>query len=256
MNGHIVLLHGAFCASWAMEPMGAYFESENYKVVNPTLRFHDGPPNTRAPQALGTTSLLDYVEDLEAVIASLPEAPIVIGHSMGGLLAQLLAAKTKVRALVLLAPSAPWGVLPTTHWEIVAAQGLYMAGQFWNRPLKPKQWIAATHALDLLPPKQREEVFSRFVPESGLATFEIMHWPMDVRRASYVDPNAVECPVLCIAGSEDRVNPPKTVASIAKRYRERGTYVERKGMSHWLVGEPGWEAVAAASRDWLREVVN
>jgi pimeloyl-ACP methyl ester carboxylesterase len=131
-----------------------------------------------------------------------------------------------------------------------------MAGQFWNRPLKPKQWIAATHALDLLPAKQREKVFSRFVPESGLATFEIMHWPMDVRRASYVDPNAVECPVLCIAGSEDRVNPPKTVASIAKRYRERGTYLERKGMSHWLVGEPGWEDVAATARDWLREVAN
>jgi pimeloyl-ACP methyl ester carboxylesterase len=253
-NGTIILLHGAFCASWAMEHMAPFFEAEGYDVLAPTLRYHDIPPNTRAPQALGTTSLLDYARDLDKLIAGLPEAPVVIGHSMGGLLAQLLAARTKLRAIALYAPSAPWGILPSTAWEVAAAQSMYMAGQFWNRPLKPKQWIAATHALDMLPEKQRDEVFARFVPESGLATFEIMHWGMDIRRASYVDAKDVTCPVLCIAGSLDRVNPPKTVMSIAKRYRERARFAEYKGMSHWLIGEPGWERIAEQTRDWLKDV--
>lgn len=253
-NGTIVLLHGAFCAGWALEHMQPFFEAEGYRVIRPTLRHHDGPPGERAPQALGTTSLLDYVRDLEAEIAGLPEAPIVVGHSMGGLLAQLLAARTTVRAIALYAPSAPWGVLPSTPWEIAAAQSLYMAGQFWNRPLKPKQWIAATHALDMLPPAQQDAVFSRFVPESGMATFEIMHWGMDVRRASYVEAKKINCPVLCVAGSLDRVNPPKTVASIAKRYRDQARFSEYKGMSHWLIGENGWERIAEETRDWLKDV--
>jgi non-heme chloroperoxidase len=253
-NGTIVMLHGAFCAAWALEHMQPFFEAEGYRVVRPTLRYHDGPPGERAPQALGTTSLLDYVRDIEGEILNLPEAPIVIGHSMGGLLAQMLAARTKLRAIALYAPSAPWGVLPTTPWEIAAAQSLYMGGQFWNRPLKPKQWIAATHALDMLPAGQQDDVFSRFVPESGLATFETMHWGMDVRRASYVEAKRVQCPVLCVAGSLDRVNPAKTVASIAKRYRENARYSEYKGMSHWLIGENGWERIAEETRDWLKNV--
>lgn len=254
MNGTIVFLHGAFCAGWAMDKFAGFFRAENYSVLTPTLRFHEIVPQTRAPTALGTTSVLDYVGDVEALIKDLPEAPILIGHSMGGLIAQILATRTPVRAIVALAPSAPWGTLPTTHWEIAAAQGLYLAGQFWNRPIKPKFWIAASHALDLLPEPERDDVFNRFVPESGLATFEILHWPMDMRRASFVEARGVSCPVLCLAGAQDRVNPPRTVASIAKRYRERGAFEEFKGHSHWLIGEPGWERIAGRAAAWLKEV--
>ena len=54
------------------------------------------------------------------------------------------------------------------------------------------------------------------------------------------------CPLLVLAGSEDRVNPPGTVERIAALYGERATYEKIAGMSHWLMGEPGWEKVAAA----------
>ena len=83
--------------------------------------------------------MLDYAADLEDELRGLAEPPILIGHSMGGLLAQMLAARMNVRALVLLAPSAPWGVLPSTAFEIASAQALYLAGDFWNRALEPTQ---------------------------------------------------------------------------------------------------------------------
>lgn len=249
-----LMLHGAFCASWALDNYRAYFEAEGASVTAPTLRYHDTVPGTRAPQALGTTSLTDFVRDLEPVVRAMSEPPVIVGHSMGGLLAQMLAARLPARALVLLAPSPPWGTLPTTPWELASAHSLYYAGQFWNRPLKPTQWIADSHALDLLPPAEREAVFARFVPESGLATFEIMHWPMDLRRASHVEARAVICPVLCVAGEYDRVNPPKTVASIAKRYRDNGHFREVENHSHWLIGEPGWEETAAHVKTWLKQI--
>jgi non-heme chloroperoxidase len=160
-----------------------------------------------------------------------------------------------VRALVLLAPSAPWGVLPSTPFEFVSAQALYLAGDFWNKILRPTHWIAAANALDLLPPAERDAVFAQFVPESGLATFEVMHWPLDFKRATQIDPRDVTCPVLCLAGAKDRVNPPATVRRVATRYGGRARYEELAGHSHWLIGEPDWEKVAARALAWLGEML-
>ena len=81
-----------------------------------------------------------------------------------------------------------------------------------------------------------------------------MHWPMDLRRASLVEARAVICPVLCIAGEHDRVNPPRTVASIAKRYRGNGHFREVENHSHWLIGEPGWEETAGHVKSWLKDI--
>ncbi|HEY2069370.1 MAG TPA: alpha/beta hydrolase [Rhizomicrobium sp.] len=247
----VVMIHGAFCGGWVFEDWRTRFERAGYTVLTPTLRYHDC--GDAPPKALGTTSVLDYAADLEVLLDKLPEPPILIGHSMGGLLVQMLAARRAVRAAILLAPSAPWGVLPSTPFEIVSAQALYMAGDFWNKRLWPTHWIAAANALDLVP--NHEEVFARFVPESGQATFEILHWALDLKRATQVDPREVTAPILCLAGSKDRVNPAGTVRRIAQRYDGRVVYDELKGHSHWLIGEPGWEKIADLSLDWLGELL-
>ena len=239
-----------------MEGYAREFEAHGVRTIAPTLRHHETPPGQRAPRELGVTSVLDYAADIERVVKGLKEPPILVGHSMGGLVAQIVAARTPARALVLLAPSAPWGTLPTSAWELASAHGLYFAGQYWNKPLRPEAWIAETHALDLLPAGEREATFARFVPESGMATFEILHWALDARRASYVNAGAITCPVLCVAGEYDRVNPPRTVASIAKRHRANGRFFQVDGASHWLIGEPGWEKTARFVLQWLASVTS
>jgi pimeloyl-ACP methyl ester carboxylesterase len=249
----VVMIHGAFCGGWVFEPWRAMFEAKGYRVHMPTLRYHDC--GRRPPRELGAVSVLDYAGDLEKLLGGFKAPPVLIGHSMGGLLAQMLAARTPARAAILLAPSAPWGVLPSTPFEIVSAQALYFAGEFWNKPLKPKQWIAAANALDMLPEDERDRVFAHFVPESGRATFEIMHWPLDLNRATQIDPRQVTCPLLCVAGSRDRVNPPATVRRVAQRYKGRVVYEELRDHSHWLIGEPGWEKIANRSLEWLAEML-
>jgi non-heme chloroperoxidase len=248
----VVMIHGAFCAGWAFESWRAVFASKGFDVHTPDLRHHDG--TGEPPNALGWTSMLDYVEDLETFLDRFDELPILIGHSMGGLLAQMLAARRDVRALVLLAPSPPWGVLPATPFEFVSANALYLAGDFWNRRLWPTRSIAAANALDHVPDDERQALLDRLVPESGLATFEIMHWALDFKRATQIDPRDVTCPILCIAGANDRINSPGTVRSIANRYRGRARYEELDGHSHWLIGEPGWERVVALALAWLGEI--
>ena len=249
---NVVMIHGAFCGAWAFDSWAERFEEAGYRVHVPQLRHHE--EDTKPHPDLGETSLTDYAEDLEALLDTIGEPAVLVGHSMGGLLAQMLAARGRASALILLAPSAPWGVLPSTPFEIVSAQALYLAGDFWRKPLKPERWIASANALDRLDEETHDMVLSRLVPESGRATFEILHWPFDLKRASYVDARAVTCPILCFSGSADRINPPDTVRRVAQRYRGRVQYREVKDASHWPMAEPGWEKVADHALFWLERI--
>ena len=76
-----------------------------------------------------------------------------------------------------------------------------------------------------------------------------MNWSFDFRRAGHVRARDVTCPVLCLVGSDDKINPPSTVARIAARYQGRARLEELKGHSHWLIGEPGWEKIAARAAE-------
>jgi non-heme chloroperoxidase len=249
----VVMIHGAFCGPWAFEKFRLPFERKGYTVHAPVLRYHDR--GQEPPAALGTTSLTDFAADLSEFIKTLEAPPILLGHSMGGLLAQMLAARLPVRAIVLLAPCPPWGVLPSTVFEIASAQAMFLAGDFWNQVLRPAYWIAKQNSLDRLSSAERHAVFDRFVPESGLATFEIMQGMFDARRAADVRARDVTCPIFALAGAEDRINSPATVRRIAQRYRGRARYDELEGHSHWLLGEPGWEKIAARVIEWLDEVL-
>jgi pimeloyl-ACP methyl ester carboxylesterase len=244
------MIHGAFCGPWAFDEFRKPFEAAGYAVHAPALRHH--ALGKTPPRELGATSLLDYAADLEKLIAGLDSKPIILGHSLGGLLAQMLAAKGLAKSLVLLAPCAPWGVFPSTVFEIASAQAMLLAGPLSSQILKPDYDVAAANSLDKMPPAERKRVFAGFVPESGMATFEIMHWGWDTRRAAHVVARNVTCPVLCLAGQHDRINPPSTVRRIAERYGDHATFEEFPGQSHWLIGEPGWEKIAARALGWLK----
>ena len=249
----LVMVHGAFCGGWAFDRFRVPFEAK-FDVHAPTLRHHgDGQS---PPKALGRTSLLDYAADLETLVEGLDQRPVLVGHSMGGLLAQMLAARGLARACVLLAPSAPWGVLPSTVFEFASAQTLlFSGGDYRGSVIAPSYRIAAAHSLDRLDEDERDAIYSRFVPESGQATFEIMNWNFDMRRAGLVRARDVTCPVLCVVGSKDKINPPSTVSRVAARYHGRARFEEVSGHSHWLIGEPGWEKVAARALAWLDSVL-
>ncbi len=245
----VVMIHGAFTGPWVWGGFTEKFRAAGYQVHAPILRHHE---ENEPLEELGQVSLRDYADDLEEFVAKLEMPPILVGHSMGGLLAQMLAARREVAAAILLAPSAPWGVPPSTLFEIASAQAMLLNVGFWNTVLKPDEHIAARHALDRLP--EREALMARFVPESGRAIFEIMHWGLDMRRAGEVDTRKLNCPLLVLVGSEDRINPPGTVERVAALYRDQATYEKVPGMSHWLVGEPGWEKVADRALKWLGEL--
>ena len=251
MSKTIVMIHGAFAGAWSFENFVDVFRSRGWTCHAPDLRFHGVIPNSDQEPHLARTSIEDYTDDMVAFIAGLDDAPIIIGHSMGGLVAQQLAAKGLARGLVLLTAGAPWGILPSTSDEMAVAIGLMTTGPFWTKSIQPVFEVAAENALEKLDPNSRRQVFDKLGPESGRALFELFFWMFDVRHAIAVDSTKIKCPVLVVSGSDDKVISASTGRRVAQLYGSNATYHEAQGHGHFLLLEPGWESVAERCADWI-----
>jgi pimeloyl-ACP methyl ester carboxylesterase len=209
------------------------------------------PNDTPDPQ-LGTVSLLDYASDLEKEIKQLDEKPIIMGFSMGGLLAQMLGAKGLAKSLVLLAPASPSGINGLKFSTIKTFGGAMTTWGWWRKPIRISYDSAVYGIMHLLPPDQQKEIYSKFVYESGRAAFEIAWWLFDSADASKVDESDVTCPVLVIAGKEDRAVPPSLVKKVAQKYGTVSTYVEFDNHAHLIISEPDWEVIPEYIDSWLK----
>ncbi|MGA7875087.1 MAG: alpha/beta hydrolase [Desulfoferrobacter sp.] len=251
MADTIFMIHGMWGGPWCWENYRRVFEAKGYRCITTTLPYHDMDPRGIPDQRLGTTSLLDYADFLEHQIQKLDMKPIVMGHSMGGLLAQILGARALAKSLVLLTPASPSGIMALrpsvmrSFWSIQTTWG------FWRKPMRQTFDEAVYSMLHLLPAKEQRETYDNLVYESGRAAWEIGYWLFDPKGASKVDESKVTCPVLVIAGTQDRITPASVVIRVARKYRGVSTYGEFQKHAHWVLAEPGWQEVAAYVAIWL-----
>lgn len=255
MTDTIFMIHGMWGGGWYWAKFKAFFEARGYRCVAPTLRYHDVDPSVEPDPNLGTTSLLDYARDLEEEIASLGTDPILMGHSMGGLLGAILASRGHGKALVQLNPAPPRGVFALRPSVIRSFWSGLTTWAFWRKPFRQTFAEAVYSMLQVLTPEEQRDAYARFVYESGRAASEVGFWPFDRHRASAVREERVPCPVLVVAGAEDRITPAAVTRQIAARYSPYAAYREFPGHAHWTVGEPGWEDVATYVAEWLREAL-
>ena len=100
----ILFVHGAWHGAWCWdEHFLDYFAEQGYRSVALSLRGHG---NSTAPKSMRLCSIADFVDDIDTVATSLPEPPVVIGHSLGGFVVQKYLESHDAPAAVLLA-SAP-----------------------------------------------------------------------------------------------------------------------------------------------------
>jgi pimeloyl-ACP methyl ester carboxylesterase len=253
MPASVVLIHGMWCGPWAWDRYAGFLEQRGWRCLRPALRYHDVEPAAAPDPRLGQVSLLDYAADLETLVRALNEPPVLVGHSMGGLLALMLAARGLARAAVLLTPAWPRGINGLTPAVIRSFLGVILRPRFWRNPVRLGLRGATYAMLGSLPPEERRGIYERLVHESGRAIAEIGLWFLDPRRASRVDASAVSCPVLLVAAAEDRLTPASAVRRTAALLGTGATLRELPGFQHWVVGAPGWEKVAGLVADWLVE---
>jgi non-heme chloroperoxidase len=249
MTKDIVMIHGANEGAWCFDQFKAVFESLGWTCHAPDLIGH-GARAADAAKTLVGVGMADYRAELEAFLKTVPPRPVLLGHSMGGVLAQQLAARGLARALVLVAPAPRAGILPPTDAEKKLDRDLIGLGAFWKSVINPDFDLARVYTLNRVPEAEQRAVFDRFGPESGRAFFELFFWMFDLTGATVVDTSAVTCPVLCLVGADDKIVSPQTARETVKPYRD-ATFWELDGHGHMLVLEPGAEKIARRIAAWV-----
>jgi pimeloyl-ACP methyl ester carboxylesterase len=248
----IFMIHGMFGGPWCWDNYRGVFEAEGYRCISTTLPYHDMDPRGEPDPRLGTISLLDYADALEQEIKQLDEKPILMGHSMGGLLAQMLGARGLAKAIVLISPASPSGILITEPSVIKSIWSIIRKWSYWKKPARQTYAEAVYSMLQQLPENERKETYDKFVYDSGRAIFELGSWYFDVTAASKVDESKLTCSMLVVAGSQDRLTPVSGIRRVVKKYKTVSTYKEFENHTHWIMAEPRWQEVVEFIADWLR----
>lgn len=247
MVAPVIMVHGAFCGGWAFDAFRGPFERAGHAVLAPDLRGHGADR-----RSVVGASMADYARDIAGLIEEQAEPPVVVGHSMGGLVAAMAAGRARTAALIQLAPSPPWGVSGFSMEEAISAFGLYALGPFWLQVVDPDRTLMRRFSLDRMSRDERHAAAARLGPESGRALWETLNWWLDPMMTTAVNPGRIAAPVLSIAGGRDVVHPAATVAQTAARLGAE--YRLMPQMSHWLPGEPGHDEVAELCLRWLAEI--
>lgn len=249
----VVIVHGMWSTPEALSDLRAHFEWRGYRVHTPALPFHRPKPqmDEAAKRGLKKSGVGTYVAAVRKVVETLEQPPILIGHSMGGLIAQLVAQHCEIRRLILISSAAPAGI-NAWSWSVLRTFGHNLFRfPLWKTltELKPgnvRYGIANTQT-----PAVQDDIFRQTTYESGLASFQIGMWFLFRRPPTRVEPANIRCPVLLIAGLEDRITPFRIQKRIAALYGERATLIELTGVCHWTIGGHAFPVVVGHLDRWL-----
>ncbi|MFN8582012.1 MAG: alpha/beta hydrolase [Gemmatimonadaceae bacterium] len=236
----VVLVHGAFSVPEHLSGLATRLESTGYRVTRVRLRGHAASGERRPHGA----RLTDYLQDVLDAVDQYRTPPVVVGHSMGGLLALRASQERRCAAALLLAPAPAAPLLPTVAVLPVYATILHrvLAGLV----VDPPRAGLARHALGGFDEPTRREVLGLFVPESGAAFRDMMFGLMRV------DPRRVSCPVAMAFGDQDAIVPRIQLLSTARRYA--ATVFRYPTLGHFMVGERAWEPAEDDVVHWLTQV--
>lgn len=251
MGYPVVFIHGMWCTGAHWKRVTDLMSARGYDCHALTLPGHE--PSSNQPITVGALSLKSYLAYIEDYVArqNFKQPPIIIGHSMGGLLAQQLAARTRPLALVLLTPAPPSGIFALSLTNIMAFWRVLIAWAGWRKSHKPSFEKTQAYVFNTVPVEQHRAGFESMVHESGRVVYEIGLWPLDFGNGSHVDETAVTCPVYVVSAEKDKLTPPKVVRKVAALYPSASQrfYMNR---GHWVIDDEETEEMVNGIISWLR----
>lgn len=256
----IVLVHGLWLTPRSWENWIEHLHKHDHPVLAPAwpgVAELDEPHDPdRAPADIGVTDIADHYI---ALIDKLPRPPIVIGHSFGGLIAQILLDRCTVVAAVAISPAPAKGVyrLPPAALRTSSVALRNPANLRRAVKLTPEQWhYSFTNTLTKAESLAAYERYA--IPGPGRPLFQAATANFNPKAATKVDfGNPQRGPLLLLAATEDHTVPASMVKEAYNRHRTspaRTDFLEFAGRDHFTAGGPGWEEVADAALRWVGEV--
>ena len=249
----IVFITGAFVHSNCWDSWRRYFAEKGYHTIVPPWPHKEQSAEKlrlgHPASSIAKVRLGDLVEFYAKIVGELPEKPILIGHSMGGLITQLLLQRNLAEAGVAIHSLQPQGVF-TFKFSFYKA-GWGPLGFFTSTKktylMSFGEWqYAFTNGMSY--EEQLDAYYRCVIPESKLVVRDAI---TSVAKVDFSKPHA---PLLFIAGSTDRFIPPSLNYTNFKRYSDISSitaYKEFDGRNHFVLGQPTWESDADYIASWL-----
>jgi pimeloyl-ACP methyl ester carboxylesterase len=241
----LLFVHGGYCDAWCWEPYFLpWFAARGYPAYALSLRGHGA---SAGAETLIVSGLADYEADVEYVASRLDEPPILIGHSMGAAVVELIVAKRPVRGAALLAPIPPVGLLPvatrlaTRHPDYLAQMSTFDASRVTAAVLDTLRPFYFSDDIDVRVLAESARHLNR---ESPRALFDLslrLHWAL---------PRSAPPPLLVLGAEGDRICVPDDVRATAQHHGVDALIVP--GLAHMLMLERGYESAAQPLLKWLR----
>ncbi|MET8638399.1 alpha/beta hydrolase [Streptomyces sp. NPDC004680] len=253
----VVLIHGLWMTPRSWEGWTERYRSQGHRVIAPAWPGLDGEVEEirRDPSRIAGVGLREVIARYEEVVRSLDEAPVIIGHSFGGAVTQILLDRGLGSAGVAIDSAPVKGVLPLPYSTLKSAWPVLGNPANKNKAiaLTPRQFhYGFTNTLS---EEESAVVNERYqVPGSARVLFQGAFANFNPRAVTKIDArNPRRAPLLLIAGEKDHIVPPKVNKANWRLYRKSPAvteYHEFPGRSHFIIGQDGWQEVADYALDW------
>ena len=224
--------------------MGPYLAENGYASHAVWLRHHHPGSDPSQLRGLG---IREYAADVVAAAQEIGR-PVLVGHSAGGLVAQVAALGSVAPGIALLTSTAPFGI-PTLHRGRHSFQALpsFIGRPFSANHFEPDTDYMRRVHLNGVSERDARGILEHLVPEPRRLVRQLAFWPPHVPRS------AIRGPVFVAAGSDDLAVTPWVARRLAARYRVVPSIYP--GRAHQLQLEPGWEDVANDLMSWTDRFV-
>jgi pimeloyl-ACP methyl ester carboxylesterase len=244
----ILFIHGAFAGAWCWEEYFLpYFASQGYPAYALSLRGHgesDGIEN------LAFTSLDNYISDVRTAIETIGEEPILVGHSMGGMIIQKYLEKYPSPAAVLMNSVPPTG-LWTTIFYMAWSDPMLFSQLFLLQNLSPRFATpsAVKHALlsEDVDDEKLHKFFNHVQGESQRVMLDMMG--LNLPHLAFKGP----IPLLVLGAEKDAFLPPSVVEWTGHLY-DAPSHVFPK-TAHAMMLENNWQEIADYMINWLEKTI-
>jgi pimeloyl-ACP methyl ester carboxylesterase len=250
----IVFIHGMFMNPLCWEKWISYYESKGYRCLGPAWPGRDKSVEelrkAHPDPELAKLKLNHVVDYMEAFIRDLDEKPAIIGHSMGGLVVQLLLQRDLAVAGIAIDPAPPAGVF-TTQFSFVKSNFPAINPFLVSHPAQMSFEHFQYAFVNTLPLDEQRAAYDCYVvPESrGIPTSSL-------GAAGKVDFSKPHRPLLITAGEKDHIIPASLNRSNHQKYKGPSVtdFKEFAGRDHFIIGERGWDEVADYCLAWLEKI--
>jgi len=251
MKNTIVLIHGMFQNPVSWKNWISFFESKDYDVIAPAWPLHEGSPEMlreNPPIGLGELELDTIITSIETLICSLPEKPIVIGHSVGGLIAQILVNRGLAKIGVAISSVAP-NAMVTFDWSFIKNAATIANPFKGDEPIYMDLETFHAAFANTLSEAQASLAYQQTATHDSRNVFRDC-----MGSSAHVDVDQAHAPLLFIAGEKDQICPADLNEKNAKAYSDESSVTDLKefaNKSHFICNEPGWEEVVSFIETWL-----